>query len=146
MSSLLDLIPAVVAEAQGARAVLAADLANAFVRTPDCFDPKDLERLGRDGLGIFLTSIGHSALAVGAAAPTRAEGSTRPPRQAWKDGSIGRTDHRSQGWSDLHRQETPYWLTGLLAGLRTGALLIAAGVTAFALVDDGLPFLREVLS
>lgn len=145
MSNLIDLIPTVIAEAQGARAELAAELANAFVQTPNSFDPKHLERLGRGGLAMFLASIGQAGIAV-SAKTTSLDASMPPPCPAQGQPPTGKADRHDQGWSNLQRPERSYWMSGVLAGLRTGALVVAAGVTAFALVDHGLPFLRGVLS
>lgn len=139
MNPVFDLLPSIIAEAQNARAELALDLATQFARTPDRFDPKALERLGRDGLGLFLTTIGH-------AAPRNRMAAGGQGRRATARNHHGGRRPPDRGWSHLHRRETPYWLVGVAAGLRTGGLVIMAGIAALILVDHMLPLIQGVLA
>jgi hypothetical protein len=145
MNALVDLIPSAISEAQTARMHLALNLASEFARSPENFDPKQLERLGREGLGVFLTGVGHAARAK-VASPTLDKGSETVRAQTGPARIIAGGDLQSKGWKHLHRRERSFWLTGLVAGLRAGGWVTATGWLILLLADHVVPLAKEMLA
>lgn len=145
MNALVDLIPSVISEAQTARVHLALNLAGEFGRSPETFDPKQLERLGREGLGVFLNGVGHATRAK-VASPMLAHGAETVRAQSGSARITAAGDLQMYGWTHLHRRERPYWLTGLVAGLRAGGSVTATGWLILLLADHVVPLAKEMLA
>jgi len=95
------------------RQVTAERLASQFLAGADGFDPRALERLGKEGLATFLSGLG-----------------TRNPLPNWQEAERT-SDHRpfavtagALGWANWRRSE-PQWLVGALVRSWAAGLIVA---------------------
>lgn len=101
-----------------AQAELAKDLAGEILADPAGFDPKRLQALGSSGLRVLLATI-------------RQHDVREPEPQ--RETSAGTPDvSMASSWLHLRKPEPSHWLRSVTAGLGSGLIVIAVGITVAA--------------
>lgn len=108
------------------RQATARRLASQFEKSTEEFDLRSLERLGEEGLAVFLSSLGK-----------------QNPFPNWQDGesvphvqlSSGATAGRDYGWADLRCREPRWFVRAVVRGWATGFVLAAIGAIVLRFVE-----------